>query len=523
MMRRAFAWIVLSAALTLVLGGAARRSDAEPRDLSGSWKISGQHSAAGSYSGTAEIARNAPGKYDITWSMLFKNGSTASLSGSGTQTGSQLLTTVKTGGAGAVDRLSGVFPQNVTIKGKYQLRALSSGSMSLYGTWWTEGARPQTKGSETLRRAAPATTPLNLRVDANGDGTIDAADDPIEEKAPGTFVGVGTAAGDRTPARLLGELPIGGAAKIVFEWSGTGAIKLYGPNGEVILAPGAARGESGSPLATLAGTALAIEGVTPGEGFLKVSYLNGSLSYTNRVRLAISLERVYCILWAYLGTEADYQPREFDRLKPIFDKLKSLGYVMYDDGTGHDQSKLDAAFEGTEATKNPKKLIIDRATSRADWESYMKRGSVRGILWAGHGFMQPFPGCPDSELLNFESRVWSCNPGDPTTNESRCFVREWLALVKLQRKLPMSFAILHSCATAGLGADYSDEPWHYCPQDIQDRVTAKFGSLPELSKLKFTTFDTLKPQVGYLVTYNGSAYFGMWDINLNEVIRSIKD
>lgn len=526
MRRASFAFAVLAATLVLALGGGLPRLDAETQDLSGTWNVTGRHPSAGPYTGTAVLSRTAAGKYAIEWTLTFRNSNDpAALAGDGTITGSTLTTTSALGGAGAVDRLSGVFPVGTSLKGRYQLRTLRSGAMTLWGTWWTEGGGNSIRGSETLRRAAPAdTNSLNLRMDSDGNGAIDAKDDAVEEAAPGAMVNVGDGPNDRAEARLLGELPAGGTAKIALEWQGEGKVRVYGPDGKAILDPATGRGEVAASLATKEGTQLGVAGVTPGEGFLSVKYESGALKFANRVRVSVSQEKVYLILWAYLGTEADYQPREYERLKPLFNKITGLGYKLYDDGPSFDQSKLDAAFAGDEATRYPKKLIVDRATSSADLKQYMARRSVRGVLWAGHGFMQPYPGCPEAELLKFESRVWSCNPGDPTTNEMKHFVREWMGYVAAQRKLPLNFAIMHSCTTGGLGSDYKDEAWHYCDDETLSRVKKKYGDPPPaLDKLSFTTFNVMKPSVTYLQTFNGSAYFGMYDINLNEVIASIKD
>ncbi len=363
---------------------------------------------------------------------------------------------------------------------------------------------------------------LDLRTDSDRNGTVDAADDRVEEAAPGAVALVAAdATAEFLPVRLQGYVAPGLSGTLVLAWEGSGAVRVLDSEQRDIVNDRALEGRLPLSAAAPNAPALRLAGIRGGSGFLTVRYEGDGFRLEDRVRVQIVEEQAYYFLWAYLGKEHTYLDGELRRIQTVFDALKRQGFVVYDDGKSFDQSILNKAHERAEVLKNPKRIVVDRNTTRADWEKYMARRSVRGIFWAGHGFMEPFLGCPDSELLMPESRVWSAAPGDPASNEKRCFVREWMERVKTQTVLPLDFAIMHSCATGGFGKDYGDEPWEYANPETKARVMAKYGRYPPLSELTEVTFNRLQPHVKYLVTYSGSAYFGLWDVDMNQVIRSI--
>ncbi len=363
---------------------------------------------------------------------------------------------------------------------------------------------------------------LDLRTDSDRNGTVDAADEKIEEATPGAAaLGGADASKDFLPVRLGGYLSPNLPGKLLVKWEGSGSVRLYDGEQREVLTPAKTEGELALALVASDSPVLRLVGVKGGTGFLTVRFEGQGFTLEDRARVQIVEELAYYFLWTYLGKEYTYLDNELKRMSAVFDALKRQGFVLYEDGAGYDQSKIDKAFEKAEVLKNPKRLIVDRNGTRADWEKYFARRTVRGMFWAGHGFMEPFIGCPDSELLKPESRVWSAAPGDPQNNETRCWVREWSERVKSQNVQPLDFAIMHSCATGGFGSDYGHEPWEYCNPATKARVQAKFGRLPPLAELTEVSYNTLQPHVKHLVTYSGSAYFGLWDMDLNVLIRSI--
>ena len=53
-------------------------------------------------------------------------------------------------------------------------------------------------------------------------------------------------------------------------------------------------------------------------------------------------------------------------------------------------------------------------------------------------------------------------------------------------------------------------------------MQALFGKLPEVSELSFTTHDSLKGRFNFQQNFNGSSYFGMYDVRWDELKASIK-
>ena len=264
--------------------------------------------------------------------------------------------------------------------------------------------------------------------------------------------------------------------------------------------------------------ALKLEGKADGE--VTLSLARGGQPAAS-ARTTVTVERLYLLLFGYQGAEVD--DLEGDLGKTVQNIIPHLGqgYTRVEDGKGFEQGKIDGAINDP---RTPRKVIVDWSTTRADLMGYIKRGTVRGLSWGSHGYMEPFPGCPDAELDMFESRVWSCEAGAPQTGETKNFVREWRqALAKsVEVHGKFDFMLMHSCCTGGIGS-YRDEVWHYINSDTKSRAEARFGTpLPLWDKLRYTTFDVLKGDTGYVQTYDGPSYFGMWDVNWSSIRSSLQ-
>jgi hypothetical protein len=224
-------------------------------------------------------------------------------------------------------------------------------------------------------------------------------------------------------------------------------------------------------------------------------------------------------MMGYQGAQVDYLPGDVGKVKRILlPKLWKADYKVIEDGSSYDQSTITKGLEDPNA---PNKVVIDWCTTDADWQAYLGRGSVRGYFWGSHGFMEPYPGCPDDELLKFESRQWTSAPGQPAITESKHFVRQWKELLDKQVAGSLDFAVMHACCTGGLGS-YADECWQYCDGSTQARVQAKFGSLPDASKLDTSqNFTTLKGKFGFLQAYDGPSYFGLDDVKFTDVLNAL--
>ncbi|MBI4614069.1 MAG: hypothetical protein HY720_10710 [Planctomycetes bacterium] len=379
---------------------------------------------------------------------------------------------------------------------------------------------------------------VDLATDSNNDGQVDAADDAVEESQAkrlivnddddGNRAGpdhkdeVIDGAGDRGDMGLmrlsLGRIEEGTAVSLAV--APAGIVRVFSSDGKVVVGLGASTG----PVAAVAeASEFLVEGCAEGEVTITATVTRGARKASDAVKVRVEAEKVYLFLFGYQGEEETYLASDIAKLGSVVDALKKAGYTVYDEGTSFNQGTIDAAFTEENRKKHPKIVIIDRSTSRSDFLRYLDRGTVRGFFWGSHGYMEPFIGCPDSELLTLESRIWSCPQGSPASNDERNFVRDVKSRVAKQSQLPLDFAIMHSCATGGLGTDYWGEPWHYTHPDTKARVQAKFGRFPPAEELKYTTFNDLKPYVGYLITYNGSAYFGLHDVNRSLVVRSISE
>lgn len=262
---------------------------------------------------------------------------------------------------------------------------------------------------------------------------------------------------------------------------------------------------------------LELEGT--GDGRVTVSLRRGSAEVT-RATSESAVERLYAILWGYQGTEIDYL--EGDVAKTLRNVLPHLpGYALIEDGASFDQRKIEDALKDP---TNPRRVVNDWCVSREDLFRYLRRGTLRGIAWGSHGFMEPFPGCPDEELDLFESRVWTAPPSGPRTTDKKTFVREWrdALAASVRTHGPLDFALMHSCCTGAIGS-YRDEVWNYTDATTKSRARTVLGDpLPTHDRLRYRSFDALQPQARYLKTYVGPSYYGYHDVNWTHIRNSLE-
>ena len=277
--------------------------------------------------------------------------------------------------------------------------------------------------------------------------------------------------------------------------------------------------ESGQSVELAAGEhALKLEGTADGE--VTVSLARAGQVVTS-AKSAVTVERLYLLLFGYQGAEVDYLPGDLGKTVQNIVPHLGQGYARVEDGESYDQSKIDAALNDP---NTPRKVLIDWSTSRDDLFAYIKRGTVRGLTWGSHGYMEPWPGCPDEELDLFESRVWSCVAGAPQSGDAKNFVREFReALARsIETHGKLDFILMHSCCTGGIGS-YREEVWDYITASTKTRAVARFGEpLPTWDKLRYQSFDALRDQVGFMQTYDGPSYFGWWDVSWGPIRNSLQ-
>ncbi len=233
-----------------------------------------------------------------------------------------------------------------------------------------------------------------------------------------------------------------------------------------------------------------------------------------------AVERLYALLFGYFGAEINYL--EGDLKKTVDGIAPSLpGYARIEDGASYDQSKIDRAINDP---ATPRKVLVDWCTTREDFLRYLRRGTVRGLAWSSHGYMEPFPGCPDEELDLFESRIWSSVAGNPGSGDAKNFVREVKDALRtaVATHGKLDFALMHSCCTGGIGS-YRDELWNYTTPATKERARRVLGDpLPDYRNVRYMPFDALADQVDHVVTYDGPSYFSMFDVNWPRLRRSIQ-
>jgi hypothetical protein len=232
----------------------------------------------------------------------------------------------------------------------------------------------------------------------------------------------------------------------------------------------------------------------------------------------VQKEKLYLVVFGYMGPEVNFLESDMTKAKShVLPKLESAGFSVIEDGPGYKQETIDGMLTDP---KTPKKVIVDWCTTTADWNKYFDRGTVKGYIWSSHGFMEPYPGCPDSELKAFESRQWTCVENDPSETQDRHFIRDWRAKFEKNAYSMMDFGLNHACCTGGLG-DYQGQPWEYTELATQVREKKLFGTLPSIFELTFTTHDSLKGHFNFQQNFNGSSYFGMTDVRWDELEAAI--
>jgi hypothetical protein len=477
---------VAAGALTLLLAATASADD-----VTGSWTLNGRD-RTGTYRGTATLTQDASGRvtgaltYDyVSWSWTTFGYAPTGKHGSARLEGTVSGTTltgfrVKTTGVAGV--LNDVAAQRFAITYQLKAKAAGGGLESVGGTY------DASRGRDTLtgQSAGGSTTPT-------GQGGITMPSKILV--VPGT--------------------PEAGRAQVSVQVTGSAAsLALSGPGR--LLRDGTA---VTSPLSLPVGThRLQVEGTADGRVTLTLS--RGTTT-VGTASADAAVERLYMLLEGYQGAEVDYLEGDLGQIiAHIVPKLP--GYARIEDGKGYDQSKIDA---GLADPTNPRRVLIDWNTTREDLFRYLRRGTVRGFVWGSHGFMEPWPTCPDNQLDMFESRVWSATAGDPSSGDAKNFMRELKDLVAASARQhgKLDFVMMHACCTGGIGS-YAPEVWEYITPATKDRCLAKLGDpLPDAAHLRYSTFqENFAPSVSFLKTFFGPSYFGLSDVPWSSITGSIQ-
>lgn len=482
-------------ALALVVA-AASPALADDLDLSGTYSLSGKDKT-GRFRGSATLEQDASDRVTGTLQLEYVRWSWSTMG---------YAPTGERGAARLDAQLRGhsLFGRRYTTTGLTDVLSGLDGAESFnitYGVALQEGKIKSVggrfddkRGQDSLRDHQPATV-----VTPPAPPAPPAGDDRIE-----------------LPARLLavpGTPEAGRQALTVVVEGSPASLSLEGPGR--LLREGTA--VSGA-LSLAPGThGLQVEG--SGDGRVTVTLRRGSVEVA-RASAESAVERLYALLFGYQGPEVDYLPGDLRKtVQGIVPHLS--GYVKVEDGPGYDQAAIDAGL--ADAT-NPRRVLVDWCVTRADLLRYLRRGTLRGITWGSHGFMEPFPGCPDEELDLFESRVWTSQPGRPESTEKKNFVREWREALEASTRTHgrLDFVLMHSCCTGGIGS-YADEVWDYTDATTKSRARQVLGDpLPAHDRLRYTSFDALGDQVRYLKTYVGPSYFGLHDVNWQQIRGSLE-
>jgi hypothetical protein len=473
---------VLVALVGFLLLGPTRTHAAPDVDLSGGWVLDGAN-GAGHYTGTGSVERGSSGGWVMYLRLSYDSGDTGTARFEGTLDGNTLsgdrLRTTGMAGAISGEKRSPV----------HAVYVLSDDGRTLTGKYG--------RYHETLTHSAPARA--HILVDADRDGRLTPADADAAaagKKAMLTFV-PGGHANVFAPASVTVD-----EGTVTLEMSPADAIKVT---------------EDGQAVGTLAqGTHdLRLEAVRAGDVELRLT--SGSTVVASAT-VTIEHERLYLIMSAYLGEEVSYQESDITKVKDhLLPTLRAAGFTVIEDGKGMDQSVID---KGLTDPRNPKKVIVDWCTTTDDFAKYFNRQTVKGFFWSSHGFMEPFPGCPDAELGTLESREWTAVAGDPSQTGDRHFVREWRGMLEANA-YKLDFGVLHACCTGGIG-DYANQPWEYCGADTQARAKDYFkGTLPDASALKYVTHDSTSSHYGFLQTFDGSSYFGLYDVKWDQIAGAL--
>ncbi len=432
-------------------------------DINGTWKLSGSD-GIGPYSGTATVEQKT-GSKDVIARLSYKyaNGKEGQAKFTGRRSGQWL-----TGKRQRIAGINGVL-SNISAKPQNEWFLLSADGLKLTGTYAST--------HEYLRRDAK---PGPAKATITGDAQV-------------TLV-------PNAPATIKGALKVSvSLGKVKLDVQPAGAVKL-GKTDEL-------------------GVGDHDVSVEPAlEGPCEVRALAGS-AVVATAKIEVVKEKVYYVLFGYMGAEVNYLESDLTRTKNnVLSKLN--GYTVIEDGSGYSQSSIEQKLDDNKS--GAKKVVIDWCTTASDWAKYFGRGSTKGYTWSSHGYMEPFIGCTDAELKTFEARQWSCADGHPESTGSKHFIREWRALFDKNAYGKMDFALNHSCATSGLGEDYAGKAWDYTNAGTKERVMALFGSLPAESELTFIGHQSLGSRFSFQQNYDGSAYFGMWDVSWSQLQASIK-
>lgn len=434
-------------------------------DITGDWKLDGSD-GIGHYAGTVKVEQQgASNAYTATMAYKYDNGKDGAATFVGTRSG-QWLTGKRTRSAGITGVLS-----NIAKKPQNEWFQVSQDGLKLTGTYAST--------HEYFRRDAK---PSAAKATITADQQI-----TLVPNAPATITGAIRVVVSQGKVKL--DVKPAGALKL--SQSGDLGVGTYDIVAEPVL-----------------------------EGSAEVQLLSGATPIAT-AKIEVVKEKLYLILFGYMGPEVTYLDKDLNKTKQgIVPKLQAAGYTVIEDGSSYSQSSIDAKLNDKKS--GAKKVVVDWCTTASDFTKYFARGSAKGYTWSSHGFMEPFPGCPDSELKTFEARQWSCAENHPETTGSKHFIREWRSHFDRNAYSTMDFALNHSCCTGGLGADYEDHAWEYCTPATRDRAQALFGTLPEVSSLSFTTHEALKGRFTFQQNYDGSAYFGMWDVSWSSLTASIK-
>lgn len=461
-----------------------KRLDALP----GRWETSGRLTPGGEFTGTVTVTQSGD-DYAFAAELQLADGKTFTWTATAKADGTRRLALeVNLDAPGLAGTLSG--QTKLEGSGSYDVRRY------VRGTWRSKDGSVRLRDRWTRWSPAASSTP------GDGGTTTPAVAWATkgEIKAPARALAVpGTPSAGHQKVQVTVE---GGKATLVIK----GAGRLL--RGSEALA---------SPVELEAGShELTLEGTADGELSLELEADSTSLA---EAKTTVAVERLYLLLFGYQGTEEHYLVGDVGKTRRNIAPHLS-GYQVVEDGESYDQNKIDSKIDDP---ANHRKVIVDWATNRGDLFRYLERGTVRGIVWGSHGFMEPFPGCPDEELDLFESRVWSSKGSDPRFTGHRNFVREWKAAIEASIKThgKLDFILMHSCCTGAIGS-YADEVWNYTKAETKTRAKQVLGEpLPEHDKLRYNSFDALKGQGDYVKTYVGPSYYGFGDVSWWSIRRSL--
>ncbi|MGE0707172.1 MAG: hypothetical protein AB7N76_16835 [Planctomycetota bacterium] len=480
------------------LAAPSRRVDALP----GRWETAGELSPGGPFKGHVWVSKDGDG-FSLRADVQLDDGRKVSWTAKGTVSSNGRKVSLDVNAS--VPGIAGALTGQTAVKGDgdYDVR------LTIRGGWKSKDGNVRL--SETWTRWAPADANDGGN-GGNGGGTNDGGNDGGGNNGGG-LAAAGTITAPKQLLAVPGKPEVARQDVVVQVQGGKATLEVSGAakllkDGQVV--------SSGVELP--AGThRLSLEGTQDGKVELRL--VAGSNELAN-AETEVALERLYLVVFGYEGTEVNYLSGDINKVKSNLLPKIGNAYLALEDGSSYDQKTIDAAINDA---AHPRKVVIDWCTTRGDLMGYLARGTVRGLFWGSHGFMEPWPGCPDSELDLLESRVWSAEAGNPVNTESRNFVREWKAALEpsIRTHGKLDFMVMHSCCTGGIGS-YADEVWHYTMSETKSRAEAKLGvPLPPADKLRYSSFGSLSGMTSYQKVYVGPSYFGLSDVSFSSVRGSI--